>query len=64
MSSCSCGSDTNTCDLSASKIHNGHEVLLIAELKSADQHINCYAMCDEIGITPRTRSHPIKNIAC
>lgn len=35
---------------SATKLQKGHEILLIAELKSADQYIKCYAMCDEIGM--------------
>lgn len=40
-----------TCS-SANKLQNGHEVLLSAELKSAFQHITCYVMCDDIGMTP------------
>lgn len=40
-----------TCS-SANKLQNGHEVLLTADLKSAFQHITCYVMCDDIGMTP------------
>ncbi|TQB76107.1 Sec63 [Monascus purpureus] len=38
----------------ANKLHDTQEILLIAELTSANQHINCYAMCDEIAGTLRS----------
>ncbi|EEP80555.1 conserved hypothetical protein [Uncinocarpus reesii 1704] len=33
----------------ASKLQNGHDVALKAEITHMYQHITCYAMCDEIG---------------
>ncbi|RMJ22639.1 hypothetical protein PHISP_06488 [Aspergillus sp. HF37] len=39
--------------LSASKVKNGHEILLCTELKNAGQYIACYAMCDDIAGTMR-----------
>ncbi|PYI11603.1 DEAD/DEAH box DNA helicase [Aspergillus sclerotiicarbonarius CBS 121057] len=40
--------------ISASKMSNGQEILLGAELKSADQVVTCYAMCDDIAGTMRS----------
>ncbi|KAJ5086972.1 hypothetical protein NUU61_008279 [Penicillium alfredii] len=37
--------------ISASKLQDGLEVVLIAELKSADQYIVCHVMCDDIGMS-------------
>lgn len=36
---------------SANKLQNSYEILLQAELRSAFQHITCYVMCDDIGMT-------------
>lgn len=36
-------------DSSASKLQDGVDVTLVAELKAADQNIVCYVMCDDIG---------------
>ncbi|GKZ45637.1 sec63 [Aspergillus brasiliensis] len=38
----------------ASKMPNGQEILLSAELKSAGQSVTCYAMCDDIAGTMRS----------
>lgn len=34
---------------SASKLQDGVDVILIAEIKDADQHVVCHVMCDDIG---------------
>lgn len=36
-------------DYSATKLQNGHDILLSTELTNAYQYISCYVMCDEIG---------------
>jgi Sec63 Brl domain len=40
--------------IAASKLRNGHEVLLTAELTKPSQHIMCHIMCDEIAGTCRS----------
>ncbi|KAL4892692.1 Sec63 Brl domain-containing protein [Aspergillus ambiguus] len=40
--------------ISGSKLQNGHEVLLSAEMKTNDQHIICHVMCDDIAGTLRS----------
>lgn len=40
--------------IAASKLRNGHEILLIAELTKPSQYISCHAMCDEIAGTCRS----------
>ncbi|PWY94468.1 P-loop containing nucleoside triphosphate hydrolase protein [Aspergillus sclerotioniger CBS 115572] len=40
--------------ISASKMSNGQEILLAADLKSAGQFVTCYAMCDDIAGTTRS----------
>jgi hypothetical protein len=40
---------------SASKLQDGVDVTLIAEIKATDQHIVCHVMCDDIG---KFRNHP------
>ncbi|OJJ40268.1 hypothetical protein ASPWEDRAFT_123002 [Aspergillus wentii DTO 134E9] len=50
-------SDGRTVDfrrISARKIQSSHEIVLSAELKRPDQHITCYAMCDDIAGTLRS----------
>lgn len=39
----------NNVFFSASKLQDGLEVTLVADLKAADQYIVCHAMCDDIG---------------
>jgi hypothetical protein len=34
---------------SASKLQDGVDVTLIAEIKSTDQYVVCHVMCDDIG---------------
>lgn len=34
---------------SASKLQDGVDVTMIAEMKATDQYIVCHVMCDEIG---------------
>ncbi|KAL5355153.1 Sec63 Brl domain-containing protein [Aspergillus floccosus] len=40
--------------ISGSKLQNGHEILLNAEMKANDQHITCHVMCDDIAGTLRS----------
>jgi len=37
------------CVHSATKLQNGHDVLLSVDLVNVKQFITCYVMCDEIG---------------
>ncbi|PGH33745.1 ATP-dependent DNA helicase HFM1/MER3 [[Emmonsia] crescens] len=39
--------------ISASKLQNGHDILLSAELTDAYQYISCFIMCDDIAGTMR-----------
>ncbi|KAL2869850.1 putative DEAD/DEAH box DNA helicase (Mer3) [Aspergillus lucknowensis] len=39
--------------ISASKLQKSHEIMLSADLKSQEQYITCYVMCDEIAGTAR-----------